>query len=1285
MSETFDPIYSPRENDIFISYSPHDDFVAKRLEKAIIKLSRDPWIDTQDLPPGLKSDMPDAWTYIESGVKNADVFVFIISPKSIASKRNQAELELAIQYQKRLVPVLYQPVEPDLIPDVFRARDITWIVIDSIELDDLTEKFEDIAKNILHIHIHQRLLDRVIEWYEGDRKSDFLLYGADLESVRQWFDQNKERKPYLTPLQRRYLDESIRASGKHLNPEQPDIFVSYSRKDRKFVEALCARLRVAGLNLWVDWENIPVAADWRQEIQEGIEKAHTFLLVISPDSIASPYCQDEVTRAVNNNKRIIAVVWKRNYDRERFNHVPALATIKRYNWLYCDTFEKIGTTVSNLIRAVNTDLDYVKAHTRLLLQAIEWKNQDRKEELLLRKTELVAAQQLLLKGRTIEQQWRQEGKFEKLPPIPLPTPLQQEFIDESVRAETEFTRLERNRQTRIRALLAAMLFFLGLATLAVAGQFKALNREIEALVSSLEGVRELDALVNGLRAGQELERWGWAIERLEPDLRVRVVTALQQQVYNLREQNRLVGHRSQVFNATLSPDGQLIASASEDGTVRLWTQNGEFIQSLKHEPMQGQPASVVQVMFNPGIEQKVYTLAAAGDGGTINLWKIRQTDAGWRVALDQNLQVFAENAASDTSRIYSLSFSQGGQVLAASAGSKVTIWRRSAAGQFQYLSSVQHMPDRAVFNVSFSEVSQRGQKLASADSEGTIKVLTSQDLFSTYQVTELQHGSRVLQVNFSPDGQTLASAGDLDPVVKLWAPAQSSNPIQHLDGHEAGIYRVAFSPDGRKLASASEDGSVRLWSQTNGAWTTKPNSIVLRGHLDSVYRVQFSSDGHTIATAGIDGTIKLWSWDGTLLDSLEGHEDEVLSIEFSDNGRTLTSSSKDKTVRIWKIDSPVQVLPHTNRVYDASFTADGRILASSGQGAIRLWRTEDGAPLLAQPIEQTGPIVSLRFAPNRTTDNGNGHLLAAAGQDGSVKFWLLQRTNNGYTVRSAGAIDKAHQGRVHSLSFSPDGRLLATAGNDGVVNVWKLTTDGTRYQAAIVQSLQEQGSTHSVSFSPDGQLLAAGGQAGVVRLWTVKQTEDTVTLNLAHLLRGHTGTVYGVSFSPDGRLLASASQDTTVKLWNLDGMLVTAKTLQGHSDEVLKVSFSPNNELLASASRDDSIKLWTLDGHLITTLNGHRREVSSVEFSPQGNALASTSYDARVLLWELADDFNLKRFLVEGCYLANDYLTTSQSDPSAVRSQQFGNALVEVRRYCQRLQQRHDLPTNTDPLRSPEG
>lgn len=1267
MTENSEPFYSPRENDIFICYAPPDDFVAKRLEKAIIKLGRDPWIDTQDLPPSLKSDIPEAWEYIELGIKNADIFVIILSPNSIASQRNQAELELAIQYQKRLIPVLYQPIEPDTIPSALKERDVTWVYIES---DESANSFEDIAKNILHIHIHQRLLDRVIEWYESDQRADFLLYGTDLESVKQWFEKNQERKPYLTPLQRRYLDESSRANGKHIKPEQPDIFVSYSRKDRKFVEALCARLRVSGLNLWVDWENIPIAADWRQEIQEGIENAHTVLWIISPDSVSSPYCQDEVTRAVNLNKRTIAVVWRSNYDRDRFSH-PALAAIKRYNWLYCESFEKLGSTVSALIRAINTDLDYVKAHTRLLLQAIDWKNQDRREEFLLRKTELIAAQQLLLKGKEIEQQWLQQGKSEGLSPIPLPTALQQELVEESTRIETEYWRVERKRQFRIRLLLGTMVFFLGLASVAIAGQFKALNREIEALVSSLEGVRELDALVNGLRAGQQLEQWGWAIERFTPDLRVRVVTALQQQIYGLREQNRLSGHQEQVYNVSYSADGKLLASASEDGTVRLWNQQGELLQALRSPQLQQQPAaSVVHVVFNPGIESNAsgansYTLATAGDGGTINIWQISQTDGDWSARIEQRLPVSQTDPTAN--RVYSLSFSQGGQVLAASVGNRVNLWRRSAIGQFQPLTSLQHEQGSQVLSVSFSQLSRTGQSLAAADSNGVIKVLTSSNLFRTYEVTELKHGSRVLHLSFSPDGQTLASGGD-DATVKLWMPAIASQPVQVLNGHEARIYRVVFSPNGQTIASASADGSVRLWMQMGNSWKNSSPSTPLRGHLDAVYRVAFNPNRPLVATAGADDTIKLWAWDGTLLDSLEGHEDEVLSLEFAADGNSLVSSSKDKTIRLWKIDNPIQVLPHSNRVYDVSFTPDGRILASSGQGTIRLWRTQDGTPLLERPIEQPGAIGSISFAPTQT-HTGN-QLLAAADETGTIHLWMIQRTSNDYTAMLAGSLPRAHNG-VHSLSFSPDGQLLATAGRDGVVKLWQLQLEGDRYTANLLKQSTEGygGTAYSVSFSPNGHLLASAGQSGSIQIWRLEPDKNGYNITSIRSLEAHTGAVYSLSFSPNSHTLASASQDATVKLWNLDRMLPGVKTLQGHGDEVLKVNFSADGQLLASASRDDTVKLWTNEGNLITTLKGHRREVSSIQFSPNSKTLASASYDAKVLLWTLPNNFDLTQFLRDGCTLAGGYLMTDGSSESSMISNQYRETFTEVRNYCQRMSQ----------------
>ena len=1273
MTENSEPIYSPRENDIFIAYSPEDDFFAKRLEKAIIKLGRDPWIDTQDLPPGLKSDMAEAWEHIEVGIKNADVFVLILSPASIALKRNQQELELAAQYKKRLVTIVYQTVEESQLPNHLRTSEVSWLSVDPTQP---TANIEEIAKTILHIHIHQRLLLRATEWHKSDRNPDFRLHGSDLEAVRRWFKQNVDRYPHLTRLQQHYIDESVKAEDKHPEPKQLDVFISYSRRDRAFAEALCHQLKKANLNIWVDWENIPIAADWRQEIREGIEAAHTFLFVISPDSVASTYCHDEIAQAVGNNKRVISIVYRKDYERSWFDKVSALATIRRHNWLHCHSVDYLAHTTPKLIQAINTDLDYVKAHTRLLLQAIEWKTQERREEFLLRKTELIAAQQILLKGKSIEHQWISQGRIERLPSIPLPTELQEEFVRESAELEAKIAQQEKKRQRRIQVLAGTAIFFLGLTVFAIFGQIQAQNRQIEALVSSIEGVQELDALINGLRAGQELDRWGWIIERLEPDLRVRVVTALQQQVYNLRELNRLEGHQAAVFNVSHSPDGQLIASASDDGTVKLWNRQGQQVATLRHEMESERRPSVVHVAFNPGVVSNTYTLASAGSGHRVYLWKIRPTARGdWSAELAQTLEAseVSEASTSETSssnlmkRVFSLSFSQGGQVLATgSSDGFVTLWQRQPSGQFDQPLRIAHNNNSSVLSLSFSRSSRGEIKLAAADAEGLIRVFTSNDFFKSYEtLQELRHPGQVLSLAFSSDGQTLVSAGD-SGILKVWASEGTGELIQTLEGHERTVYRVAFSPDDRTIASVGEDGSVRLWRREGTTWQNPVDSRVLRGHQAPVYRVQFSPNGQTIATAGADDVVRLWTWDGTLLDSLEGHQDEVLSIEFSSDGRALVSSSRDKTIRFWKIDSSINVLPHAYRVYDLSFTSDGRVMASSGQDTIRLWRTSDGTPLLNEPIRQEGTISSISFAPGGDMASIEGQLLAATGQDGDINLWTLERTVTGYRTRQIpGQEDLRHDKSVHSVSFSPDGQLLASAGVDGMVKIWRLEAIGDSYKATLIEELQAfKGTVRTVSFSPNGELLAAAGQFGFVQVWQLERQKDTLETRSLYTLQEHQGTVTSVSFAPNSRVLASGSSDGTIRLWNLSGTLPQSQVLRGHGDEVLKVSFNPTGAYLASASRDDTVRLWTLEGHLITTLREHRREVSSIGFSPDGKLLASASFDARALLWQLSENFDLSKFLLEGCRLAHDYLvTTAQSDSMA--AMQYRDALAEVRTYCQ--------------------
>ena len=101
-----------------------------------------------------------------------------------------------------------------------------------------------------------------------------------------------------------------------------DIFVSYSRKDNDFVKDLHRALTASQYDTWVDWEDIPATAAWWKMIEAGIEAAHTCMFVISPDSVASEICKQEIDHAARHQKRLIPIV-RRNVDAAKVH--PALA------------------------------------------------------------------------------------------------------------------------------------------------------------------------------------------------------------------------------------------------------------------------------------------------------------------------------------------------------------------------------------------------------------------------------------------------------------------------------------------------------------------------------------------------------------------------------------------------------------------------------------------------------------------------------------------------------------------------------------------------------------------------------------------------------------------------------------------------------------------------------------------------------------------------------------------------------------------------------------------------
>ena len=113
----------------------------------------------------------------------------------------------------------------------------------------------------------------------------------------------------------------------------PDVFISYSRRDTDFVRELNNSLNNNKLETWVDWEGIEKGTKWFDEIKKGIERSSSFVFVISPDSVLSPNCDDEIKHAISCSKKILPIVYRdavKDLHEEKQSHQE----ISSLNWIF---------------------------------------------------------------------------------------------------------------------------------------------------------------------------------------------------------------------------------------------------------------------------------------------------------------------------------------------------------------------------------------------------------------------------------------------------------------------------------------------------------------------------------------------------------------------------------------------------------------------------------------------------------------------------------------------------------------------------------------------------------------------------------------------------------------------------------------------------------------------------------------------------------------------------------------------------------------------------------------
>ncbi len=374
------------------------------------------------------------------------------------------------------------------------------------------------------------------------------------------------------------------------------------------------------------------------------------------------------------------------------------------------------------------------------------------------------------------------------------------------------------------------------------------------LASRLHGLPALQAALDSYRAGLPRPRLepAWPLPDQPDSTQLAIPT----------------GHTGGVWGCAFSPDGTLLATTSDDGTVRLW----QVSDGTQHAVLTGHTGGVWGCAFSPDGA----LLATTSDDRTVRLWD---------VAADAHATVLAGH----NDWVTSCAFSPDGALLATtSSDGTVRLWQVSDGAQHAVLTG----HTGGVWGCAFSP---DGALLATASGDGTVRLWRVSDGIQHAVLTG--HTGGVWGCAFSPDGALLATASG-DGTVRLWQ-VSDGTPHAVLTGPTNRGTGCAFSPDGALLATGSHDRTVRLWRVTDGT-----QHVVLTGHGDAVTGCAFSPDGALLATTSDDQTVRLWRVsDGTQHAVLAGHASWGDSCAFSPDGTLLATTSNDQTVRLWQVAS----------------------------------------------------------------------------------------------------------------------------------------------------------------------------------------------------------------------------------------------------------------------------------------------------------------------------------------------------------------------------------------------
>ncbi|MDX6581649.1 MAG: hypothetical protein QOI10_833 [Solirubrobacterales bacterium] len=852
-----------------------------------------------------------------------------------------------------------------------------------------------------------------------------------------------------------------------------DLFLSYSRRDDAFARHLHEALGAADQDVWADWEDIAPTADWMATIYEAIEDADAFVYVISPDSVGSEICGRELAHAAGLNKRIIPLL--RTAVDPKLVPEPAA----RHQWIGFSSDEGFDAAVTELMAALATDLEWAASHTHWLQRARDWDDGGREKSKLLRGTDLRAAEG-----------WLSEQRPDR---TPQPTALQSEYVGVSRRAAA------RRQRVGMIGVVAALVIAIALAAVALVQRNEANNQKRLAQEQTREAQSQaLAASAGSLGHSDTALSVRLAAAAVRTSSTAHTQATLRRSLAGVGDALLLSGGDGVVWSVAYSPDATQLATAGDDGSVRIWdAETGQQLQELRTG------STVLDVAFSTDGRQ----VATASEDGSIRVFgaasgeRLKRLDANGAavaVAFSPNGQGLASANTRGVVRVfnlasgnfarrkfgdvaYDLAFSPSGGRLAVATAEGLRVFDTNRNGR----ELQRPRTDEAIFGVAFSP---DGRQIAVTPDAGGAEILQA----ATGRLVRALPGELgSLSVAFSPDGDAIAIMTRAPGTVQVRAVA-TGELLATLRGHTAAITGLQFSPDGARLATASRDGTARVWDRPREPGRTPA------GQGGGVDDVAYSPDGTLLAIGG-DRSAQIFDANDVRVQEMRD-DVGVSAVAFSPDGARLVTASRGRTASVWEIgtgDRLGVLRGHDRRVRDAAFSPDGaKIVTASADRTARIWSADSGERFLT--VHPGGGVDAVAYSPD-------GDLIATGSRYGPVQLW---DSTTGARIRS---VDNTGSSPTFGLAFSPDGKRLAIGSEDGTAQVSDAAT-GKR----IATMRGHSRSIDGVAFSPDGTLVGTTSDDGTARLW------DSATGEQVGIVENGDKSVYSIAFSPDGNRVATA-------------------------------------------------------------------------------------------------------------------------------------------------------------------